>query len=138
MNEPEKVEVHRVETPPQPDAKPPSVIPAGERHPPENKPPAPVPSEAALVRFHASLGLDDSDIAACLEISRTAVRKKYGKRLKKWRAQRRANLRKIQLDQASKSPSVINMLIRDEFGKATEAKKADPEDAEPWFDEKVG
>jgi hypothetical protein len=30
------------------------------------------------------------------------------------------------------------MLIHDEFGKATEAKKAELEDAEPWFDEKVG
>jgi hypothetical protein len=113
--------------------------PTGEQRPPENRPPAPVPTEAALVRFHASLGLDDSDIAACLEISRTEVRKKYRNLLKRCRAQRRAMIRKYQLEQASKSPAVINMMVRDEFGEQSAANKRDgARDAEPRLDEKVG
>lgn len=138
MNEPEKVEVHRVGIPPEPDATPQGVPAEGEQRPPDPKASPVSMSERDLVRLHAKLGLDDEDIAACLDLSPTAVRRKYRKRLRKWRAQRRATLRKYQLEQASKSPSVINMLIHDEFGKATEAKKAELEDAEPWFDEKVG
>jgi hypothetical protein len=114
--------------------------PTGDQRPPDEKPPAPAPprSEAELVRLYARIGLSDADIAACLDLSRTAVRKKYRRRLKKWRAQRRATLRKFQMEQASKSPLVINALIREEFGQEKKAQASGGFDAEPRLDEKMG
>jgi DNA-binding CsgD family transcriptional regulator len=87
-----------------------------------------IPEE--LVIAHARNGSPNSEIAAILGCSEATIRQRFSKALKKGRAERKALVRKLQLESAKKlNPALLIWLGKNELGQVDAPKDAQPKPA---------
>ena len=80
-----------------------------------------------LVIAHARNGSPNAEIAAILGCSEGVIRQRFSKALKKGRAERKALVRKLQLESAKKlNPALLIWLGKNELGQVDAPKEAQP------------